>query len=132
MSFSRLSRLTAAFLISALLSNNFALAAKKPVDPAAMLAKVQARGVGHRVRVNMTDNTETKGVIVNIGEQSFSVMPKGAAQPREIQYAQVTGVHNDEMGTGTKVLIVVAVAAAGIIIGAVVVLSSIHKSLSSV
>jgi hypothetical protein len=132
MNFSRLGRLTAAFLISALLSNSFAFAAKKPADPAAMKAKVQARGVGHRVRVTMTDNTETKGVIVNVGEQSFAVMPKGAAQPREIQYAQVTGVHNDEMGTGTKVIIVVAIAGASLIIGALIILSSIHKSLSSV
>jgi hypothetical protein len=117
MDLSRLARLTAMLLIPALLSNNLAFAAKKPVDPAAMKAKVQARGVGQGVRVTMAGGTETKGVIVSIGDQSFQVKPKGAPQPQEIQYAQVTGVHNDKMGTGTKVIIIVAIV--GAVIGIV-------------
>ena len=131
MNFSRLGRLTAAFLISTLLSNSFALAEKKPVDPAAMKAKVQARGVGHGIRVTMADSTETKGVIVSIGEQSFTVKPKGAVQPQEIQYTQVTGVHNDKMGTGTKVIIVVAVAGAALAITAAIIVTSLRVSLKS-
>lgn len=122
MNLSRLARLTAMLLIPALLSNNLAFAAKKPVDPAAMKAKVQARGVGQGVRVTMAGGTEATGVIVSIGEQSFTIKPKGAAQPQEIQYAQVTGVHNDKMGTGTKVIIIVAVTGAviGIVAGILV------------
>lgn len=114
MNLSRLARLTAMLLIPALLSNNFAFAAKRPVDPAAIKAKVQARGVGQGVRVTMADKTETNGVIVSIGDQSFQVKPMGAAQPQEIQYVQVTGVHNSKMGTGTKVIIVVVIAGAAI------------------
>jgi hypothetical protein len=72
MDLSRLARMTAILLIPALLSNNLAFAAKKPVDPVAMKAKVQARGVGQGVRVNMAGGTETKGVIVSIGAQSAS------------------------------------------------------------
>lgn len=103
-------------LIPALLSSNFAFAANKPVDPAVMKAKVQARGVGQGVRATLTDQTEAKGVIVSVGEQSFTIKPKDAAQPREIHYTQVTGVHNDKMGAGTKaiVIVVVVVAAVGI------------------
>ncbi len=131
MNLSSLTRLTATLLIPALLSSNFAFAERKPVDPATMKAKVQARGVGHGIRVTIDDSTETKGVIVSIGEQSFTVRPKGALQPQEIQYSRVRGVHNDKMGTGTKVIIVVAIAGAAVIITAVVILSGLHKSLSS-
>jgi hypothetical protein len=129
MNLSRLARLTAVLLIPALLSNNnFAFAAKKPVDPAAMKAKVQARGVGQGVRVTKADNTETKGVIVRIGDQSFTVTPKGSTQPQEIEYAQVTGVHNDKMGTGTKVIIIVAIAGAAIGITAAILVHDINNS----
>jgi hypothetical protein len=129
MNLSRLARLTAVLLIPALFSNNnFAFAAKKPVDPAAMKAKVQARGVGQGVRVTKADNTETKGVIVRIGDQSFTVTPKGSTQPQEIEYAQVTGVHNDKMGTGTKVIIIVAVAGAAIGITAAILVHEFNNS----
>jgi ABC-type phosphate transport system permease subunit len=114
MTLSRLIRFTAMLLISALLTNSFAFAAKKPADPAAMRAKVLARGVGQGVRVTIADNTEVNGLIVSIGEQSFTVKPRHANQPQEIQYAQVTGVHNNKMGTGTKIIIVAAIAGATI------------------
>ncbi len=132
MNFSRLTRLTATLLVPALLSSSFAFAERKPVDPAAMKAKVQARGVGHGIRVTMADSTETKGVIVSIGEQSFTVKPKGAVQPQEIEYAQVTGVHSDKMGTATKVIIIVGIAGAVLVIAAAIILSSIHNSLKTV
>jgi hypothetical protein len=122
MTLSRLARFTAILLISALLTNSLAFAAK-PVDPAAMKAKVQARGVGQGVRVTLTDKTETKGLIVSIADQSFALKVKGADQPQEIQFAQVTGVHNDKMGTGTKVIIVVAVVGVAIAITAAVIVS---------
>jgi ABC-type phosphate transport system permease subunit len=114
MTLSRLARFTAMLLISVLWLNTLDVAAAKPVDPAAMKAKVQSRGVGQGVRVTLADKSEAKGVIVSIGDQAFTVKPKGAAQPQEIQYAQVTGVHGDKMGTGTKVIIVVAIAGATI------------------
>jgi ABC-type phosphate transport system permease subunit len=102
------------------LSNSLAFAAKKPVDPAAMKAKVTARGVGQGVRVTLADNTEAKGLIVSIGEQSFTLKPKGVDQPREIPYAQVTGVHNQKMSTGTKVIIGVAILGAAVGIAAAI------------
>jgi hypothetical protein len=122
-----MARLTAMLLIPALLSSSFAFAANKPVDPAVMKAKVQARGVGQGVRVTLADQTEAKGVIVSAGDQSFTIKAKDAAQPREIQYAQVTGVHNDKMGTGTKVIIVVAIAGAAIGITAAILVSKVRN-----
>jgi hypothetical protein len=126
MKFSRLMRFTAMLLIPLLVSNNLAFAAKKPADPAAMKAKVAARGVGQGVRVTLADNTEAKGLIVSIGEQSFTVKPKGADQPREIQYAQVTGVHNQKLSTGTKILIGVAILGAAVGITAAIFVHEWH------
>jgi ABC-type phosphate transport system permease subunit len=123
MTLSRLARFTAMLLIPALLSNSLAFAAK-PIDPAAMKAKVQARGVGQGVRVTLADKTETKGLIVSIADQSFALKVKGADQPQEIQFAQITGVHNDKMGTGTKIIIVVVVV--GVVIG-IVAAVFVHK-----
>jgi hypothetical protein len=120
MTLSRLIRLTALLLIPALLSNTLAFAAKKPVDPAAVKAKIAARGVGQGVRVTLADNSEARGLIVSIGEQSFALKPKGADQPREIQYAQVTGVHNQKMSAGTKVIIGVAILGAAVGIAALI------------
>jgi hypothetical protein len=129
MNHSRLAGITAMLLIPALLGNNFAFAAKAPVNPAVVKAKVQARGVGHGVRVTMADKTETKGVIVSVGEESFTIKPKDASQPQEIQYAQVTGVHNDKMGTGTKVIIIVAIAGAAIGITAAILVHAFNRDL---
>ncbi len=120
MRFSRLIRFTAMLLISVVFTNNLALAAKKPADPAAMKAKIQARGVGQGVRVTLADQTEVKGLIVSVGEQSFAVKAKKADQPQEIEYAQVTGVHNDKLTRGQKVGIVVGVVAGFIVVVAVV------------
>lgn len=103
MRLSRLIRFTALLLIPALLSNGLAFASKKPVDASVVKAKLEQRGVGQGVRVTFADNTEAKGMIVSIGEQSFALRTKGVDLPREIQYAQVTGVHNNKLSTGAKV-----------------------------
>jgi hypothetical protein len=131
MKISQLVRCTAMLLIAILLGNNFSFAAK-PVDPARIKEKVLARGVGQGVRVTTADKTETKGVIVNIGDQAFTVKPKGAAEAQEFQYAQVTGIHKDKMGTGTKVIIVVAIAAVAIGITAIVIDHEVSDGLKNI
>jgi hypothetical protein len=132
MTLSRSIRLTAMLSIAALLTNSVAFAANKPVDPAVMKAKVQARGVSQGVRVTMADNSEVKGLIVSIGEQSFTVKAKHADRPQEIQYAQLTGVHNDKMGTGTKVILVVAIVAIAITIAAVILVHKVDNGLKNI
>ena|SRR5579859_2840684 len=116
MTLSRLVRFTALLLIPALLSNNLAFGSKRPIDAASVKAKLEVRGVGQGVRVTLADNTEAKGLIVSLGEQSFSLKEKGDGQPREISYTQVTGVHNSKLSTGAKVGIGVAAAGVGIAI----------------
>lgn len=117
---SRLFRLTAMFIAFMLLSNSFAFAAHKPTDPAVMKAKIQARGVGQGVRVTLADKTEVKGVIVAVNDQTFVLKSKKATGPQEIDYAQVTGVHNDRLTRGQKVGIVAGAVAVGIVVVAVV------------
>ncbi len=121
MTFSRLFRFAAMLLVPALLSNSLAFAAKKPADPAVMKAKIQTRGVGQGVRVTLADKTEAKGLIVAIGDQSFTLKPgKESPDLRQIEFAQVTGVHNDHMTRGQKIGIGFGVFAAGVVITAVV------------
>jgi hypothetical protein len=132
MTLSRLMRITALLLISVQLGNNLAYAASKPVDAAQIKAKIEARGVGQGVRVKLVDNSEQKGLITNIGEQSFTLKPKKSAQPVEVSYAQVTGVHPDKLSTGQKVVIAVGVAAVAIGIVAIVLVHELHASLSKI
>jgi hypothetical protein len=120
--------LAAKVLVAVLLSNSLAFAAKRPADPAAMKAKIQARGVGQGVRVNLADHTETKGLIVAINDLSFTVRPKNSADVRQIEYAQLTGVHNEHLSRGQKVGITVVVIAAGIGITAAVFVHLFHSS----
>lgn len=127
MTLSRMMRLTAILLIAALLGNDLAFAAKMPtgnvpVDPGVAKANIAARGVGQEVQVKLADKTKAKGLIVSIGEQSFVLKPKGAEQTREIQYAQVTVVHNQKLSKGQKVGIGVAIFGAGVLIIAAIAL----------
>ena len=131
MTLSRAFRSIAVLLISVLWMNFLVASAAKPVDPAVMKARVQARGVGNGVRVTLADNTEAKGVIVSISAQSFMLKAKHSDQPREIEYAQLTGVHKDKMGAGTKVIIIVAIAAAAIGITAAVIDHEVNNSLKN-
>jgi hypothetical protein len=128
MNFSRLFRLAAMLLVPALLSNSVAFAAKKPADPAVMKAKIQARGVGQGVRVTLADQTEAKGLIVAIGDQTFTLKPKKSREARQIEFAQITGVHNDHLTRGQKVGITVGVTATAIAIFAIVLVVKFDNS----
>ena len=129
MRFSRLIRGTGMLLISALLSNNLAFAAKnKTDDPAVLKAKIQARGVGQGVRVTLTDTTDVKGMIVSISDQSFTLRPrKKNSLPREIAYAQLTGVHKDRLSRGEKIATGVIIASAVRIVAAVYVTHELDR-----
>jgi hypothetical protein len=131
MTLPRVIRHTAMVLILALLGNSPVFAAGEPVDAAAMKAKVAAHGVGQGVRVTLSDDTEARGLIVSIGEQSFALKPKGADQAREIQYTQITGVHNQKLSTRTKVIIVVAIFGAAVGITDAVLDAEFHNSLKN-
>jgi hypothetical protein len=127
-----LARLTSLCLIAVLWFNSLAFAAGKPVDPVAMRAKIVARGVGQGVRVTFADNTDAKGLIVSIADQSFMLKSRKDDQPRELQFAQITSVHNDKLGTGTKIIIVVAIVGVGIGIVAAVLVHSFDSSFDKI
>jgi hypothetical protein len=132
MKFSRFIRFTAMLLISVLLSSNLAFATKKPVDPAVLKAKIQARGVGQGVRVTLTDATDVTGMIISIGDQSFALRPKKKnAQPQEIAYGQLTAVHKDKLSRGQKVTVVVVIVSASIAVLAVIATHELDESWGS-
>jgi len=130
MTLSRLFRLAAMLLVPALLNNSFAFASKKPLDPSVMKAKIQTRGVGQGVRVTLADKTEAKGLIVAIGDQSFSLKPRKSSDVRQIEFAQITGVHNDHLSRGQKVGITVGIVAGAVVILAVAFTISFRNSLN--
>jgi hypothetical protein len=102
------------------------------MDVAQIKAKIEARGVGQGVRVNLVDKTEQKGLITSIGEQSFTLKPQKNAQTVDVSYAQVTGVHADKLSTGQKVAIVVGIAVAAVAVVAIVLIHSFDKSFSKI
>jgi hypothetical protein len=120
MQFSLSMRSTALLLATAVLGNAIGYAAQKPVDVTQVKAKIVARGVGQGVRVVLVDKSEQKGLIVSIGDQSFSLKPKGTAPAMDISYSQITGVHRDKLSTGQKVGITVAIVAAVVAVVAIV------------
>jgi hypothetical protein len=99
----RITHFTAFFLIPAMLGNSLAYAASKSLDAAAVKEKITARGVGHGVRVILTDKADIRGIIVSIGDQDFALKSEGVDQPQSIQYAVVTSVHAFKPSTKTKV-----------------------------
>jgi len=125
MKLNRVFQLTALFLIPAMLSDSLVCAAKKPLDTPAIKQKITAQGVGHGVRITLADKTEAKGIIVSIGDQSFTLKAKGADQPRSIEYAQITGVHGGGLSTGAKI----GIAAGIVVIVVVVAIASLGKGM---
>jgi hypothetical protein len=123
-------RLAAMLLVPALLNNSLAFAAKKPIDPAVMKAKIQAHGVGQGVRVTFADKTEAKGLIVAIGDQSFTLKPGKSPDVRQIEFTQVTSVHRDHLTRGQKVAITVGVVAGAIVVIAVVLTIKLDNAFS--
>jgi hypothetical protein len=128
MTLSRFFRFAAMLLVPAILSNNLAFAAKRPADPMAMKAKIQARGVGQGVRVTLADKDDVSGLIVAIDDRSFTLKPKKSAEARQIEYAQLTGVHNDHLSRGQKVALTVGLVGGGLAITAVVLIHSFNNS----
>jgi cell division protein FtsL len=128
MTLSRWTRFAATLLVVVLLGDSIALASKKPIDPAVMKAKIQARGVGQGVRVTFADKTELTGTIVAVNDQTFALKPKKAAQPSQVEYAKVTGVYEDKLTRGQKVaLVAIAVAVVVVIVGVYVTVQFDHN-----
>lgn len=129
MALCQLFRTTAMLLVGVLLCNSVAFAAKKTVDPSVMKAKIQAHGVGQGVRVTFADKSEAQGLIVAIGDRTFTLRPKGSTEVRQIEYAQLTGVHNDHLSRGQKVAITAGVVSAGLVAVVVVIIHGLRNKI---
>ncbi len=132
MTLSRWTRFAATLLIVVLLGDSLALAAKKPIDPAVVKAKIQARGVGQGVRVTFADKTALIGTIVAVNENTFALKPEKTVQPVQVEYAWVTGVHPDKLSRGQTVTVVVCVVAAVIVVVAVILTRDIGNGLKNI
>jgi hypothetical protein len=117
-------RSAALLLLAILVPGDLAAAVQRPLDAAGVHSRLLKHGIGHGVRVTLTDNTEINGVLTALGEEDFSIRPAGHgiprdAAPRTLAYSLVTGVHGARMSTGAKIAIGVGigVAACAIAIG---------------
>lgn len=82
-------------------------------------AGVSALGTGTdaKVKLKLTDNRKLKGYISRADEDSFVVVEKSGAETT-VAYANVKQVKGNNLSSGTKVLIGVAIAAA--IVGVII------------
>lgn len=120
MAYQHLIRCIAVLLIPALLINTPGFAAQAPLDPATAKARLESRGLGHGVKVILTDRSEVSGTLVRIDEESCQIHPRKAAEPLTVEYAQITSVQKGPMSKGKKIAIGVGVAAAALFAWAVI------------
>lgn len=102
------------------------------MDPAAVKAKVESRGVGRQVRFVLKNNSEVSGEIAAIGDESCVINSKQFAQPATVAYAEVIAIHNGNPQIGKKVGIGigvgVAIGVAVLVVTAIVVIVSVARS----
>lgn len=82
-------------------------------------AGVSALGTGAdaKIKIKLTNNRKLKGYINRIEEDSFTIIEKSGAE-KIVSYADVSKIKGNNLSSGAKILIGVAIAAA--IIGVVV------------
>ncbi|HEX8844609.1 MAG TPA: hypothetical protein VF791_08190 [Pyrinomonadaceae bacterium] len=85
-------------------------------------AGVAAIGTGKssRVRVLLNDKTKYHGYITEIGEDHFVVADARTGATAAISYAEVKGIKGNNLSTGAKIGIGVAIAAAVVVIAVIV------------
>ena len=89
-----LSRLVALLLISTIFSSGLAYAAPRPLTAAETKVKIEKLGINHFVRILEGNGIDLHGRILAVNDQSFQMQLWNQPQPTEIQYDQVTEVHN--------------------------------------
>ncbi len=69
-------------------------------------------GTDARVEVKLRDKTKLKGYISQINENSFVIVPDNANTPTEVPYSQTKQVNGNNLSTGAKIAIGVAIGVA--------------------
>lgn len=115
----RRNRLRAPLALLLILALNHSLfASPKPLDSAAVHAKIIKRGVDHFITVKEDNGILLTGKILNIGEKSFSLQISGDSHPTEVYYADVTQVGaSGGHRTGIIAFIVITAVGVGVAIG---------------
>ena len=96
--------------------------AKRALLVSEVKSGVAAIGVGEsaRVRVLLNDKSKYHGYITEIGEDYFVVADAKTGATAQIAYSEVKGIKGNNLSTGAKIGIGVAVAAAVVIIAAII------------
>ncbi len=95
-----------------------AFASTKKEKEARFAAKVKneiaklGTGTDARVEVKLRDKTKLKGYISQINENSFVIVPDNANTPTEVPYSQTKQVNGNNLSTGAKIAIGVAIGVA--------------------
>lgn len=100
--------------------------AKKTMLAAEVKAGIARLGTGtsSRVRVVLYDKTKYHGYITEIAEDLFVVTDAKTGATAPIAYPEVKGIKGNNLSTGAKIGIGVAVAAAVVIVAAIIASSS--------
>ena len=104
-------RFVVVLLIATLFSNNLAYASLKPLTAAETKLKIEKLGVNHFVRVLEGNGIDLHGRILAVKDQSFEMQLWNQPQPTEIQYDQVTELHNLGWTKGKAAFLVVGIGA---------------------
>jgi hypothetical protein len=115
MSVHHFTRIIALILVPFLVVPDAAFA-RKPLSPEKAKEKITQRGVGHSVRLVLTDKTTVKGMLAKIGPEECEINVEGTRQIQPVSYSQVAEYHNGKLSTAAKVGIGIAVGI-GIFIG---------------
>ena len=67
-------------------------------------------GTDAKIQVKLKDGTKLKGYVNQINENSFVVVNENAVTPTEIPYSQIRQVKGNNLSTGAKIAIGVAIA----------------------
>lgn len=109
-------------LAVAMLCQQTAAASSSPEQDARSAQKVKAAllklgtGPDARVDLRLKDKTRLSGYLREIGDRSFVVADLNSAETRTVAYPEVVQVKGNNLSTGAKIAIWVAVAAAAAII----------------
>ena len=121
----RLARVVALVLVSVLLMPEAAFA-KKPLTPEQAKQKITQRGVGHSVRLVLTDDSQLKGIIAKLGNEDVEIGVEGSGEVQTVAYSQIREYHNGKLSKGAKT----GWAVAGGVLGALVVWAAVAGSQS--
>lgn len=111
-----------AFSLASLATENTLAKSRRALIASQVKAGIAALGTGTsaRVRVVLEDKTRYHGYVTEIGEDYFVVADAKTGATAPIAYSEVKGIKGNNLSTGAKIGIGVAIAAAvGVIIAIV-------------